>query len=433
MKTIGIPNIRITFRVFAAVIAFIMLAVTAGCTSPAAVPEAAEQASRETAEPAPTDEAAPTAKAEPTAEAEQTPFPDDGFTRIARIGTVPEEYAGIVRQDDILFSASVLSDRIVSLDRTMAEDGSVASDTVHVYDLYGKPIASLDVPVREQYAFGNCAETSDGGFIFVHGFFDERFDDGTFASDKPYSSVVTKCDKDGNKVFDAELDSIAREELQFCLEKDGKYYFFGYKEVKCDYHSIDLSALVLSASGEKLAYAVFGGSDADMPWFVRETEDGFELRVSAEEPDGIFDGIEFTEHLSFASCAVTVGDSLNVVNVETCDSVFDYADDLRTVGRLNGETVYRKDLLDAGFDAGTPWKLVDYGSEYLILSQNKIGTVPIYNLSASTKYEVLENVYTLYDRSGNIIFREAFDFNTPEIIKARHPEMYSSFFEKPQP
>ncbi len=411
-------------RTAALLAAVIMLAACfAGCANPAgsAPGDEATAAPEATLAPVETDVPAPTEEPMP----EVTPFPDDGFTRIERVGTVPEKYKGIVKQDNMILSIVVCSDMLIRTDRILAGE-TVDTETVHVYDIYFNEIAQYAVNVEDRHAVSFTKRTSDGGFLIVYGYFSSRIEDGTMADVSGMTSYVIKCDRNGSEEFKAELFDIPRSAFEHCIEQDGNYYFFGDTSEQGEYSESDLSALILSGTGEKLLHREFGGSSAESLYVAEARDGGFMLKVSSDSTDGIFKDAD----RSTGSFDISVDSELNVQSVDKCDSVFDFLTSHAAVGCRGEEVIYRQDLLDSGFDAGTPWKLIDYGSEYLVISLNLIGEVdtnPIYSGRAN-KLEVYEEVYTMYDADGNLLFREAYDYNTPAMLRELYPEQYERLF-----
>lgn len=326
---------------------------------------------------------------------------------VETFGSVPEELLRVV-ESNVFISGSAFSDRVMTM-RSFTENGSVEviGQTVTMRDVYGEPLAECKIRLEQGHRIGALTATSDGGFLFVIGFFDYQIGPGINAGDNGFASRVVKCDAAGEVVFDTAIDQVDGSALMFCLERDGRYYLFGsYRkpENRPTYGETDVSVLVLSGTGEVVRSACIGGSDFDSFYGAELTEDGFLLQVSTQSTDGDFP-ISTGETVSVSKrMEVELEQDLTVKSFRPTERP--YATYFARVGEKDGQPIYRGDPLFDGFDAGTPTAYLDYGEYYLIVSQNVIGEIET-PPEVSARHYYTETVYSGYDREGNLLFRYA--------------------------
>ncbi len=323
------------------------------------------------------------------------------------VGTPPDELRRVA-EENLFYNIVPFSDRMFKTTSGVNSSLELTGETtVTMMDLYGETLAERKIRLEQGHRIGALTATSDGGFLFVIGFFDYQIGPGINAGDNGFASRVVKCDAAGEVVFDTAIDQVDGSALMFCLERDGRYYLFGsYRkpENRPTYGETDVSVLVLSGTGEVVRSACIGGSDFDMFYGAELTEDGFLLQVQTQSTDGDFP-ISTGETVSVSKrMEVELDQDLTVKSFRPSERP--YATYSARVGEKDGQPIYRGDPLFDGFDAGTPTAYLDYGEYYLIVSQNVIGEIET-PPEVSARHYCTETVYSGYDREGNLLFRYA--------------------------
>ena len=251
--------------------------------------------------------------------------------------------------------------------------------------------------------------TNDGGFLFVLGFSDYAYDQNTWASDNGFASRVIKCDKDGNLQFDTPFDGVERSALQYCFEKNGKFYFFGYiqnpaTKVRGVCSSTDIYMAVLDTNGKLVMSQCIAGSDYDYLDAAEISGDYFILSISSQSGDGDFAGSNSDGYP--ADWVFKVNDQLETIEKKKGSGrdYFDYR-----LGEKDGEPVYKSDPLLNGFEAGYPQAFIDYDDFYLIVSENNTGVYEDTPPAISSIWYYTETVYSAYDYNGELLFRASVD------------------------
>ena len=325
------------------------------------------------------------------------------------VGTPPDELRRVA-EENLFYNIVPFSDRMFKTTSGVNASLELTGETtVTMMDLYGETLAEYKIKPDDGHCVQTLTATSDGGFLFVVGFYDYQISLGVNAGDDGFTSRVVKCDAAGNIVFDTTIDQVDGRALEYCLERDGRFYLFGsYRkpENRPNYGDTDVYVLILSGDGEVVRSACFGGSGYDTFCGVELTEDGFLLQVQTQSTDGDFP-ISTGETVSVSKkMEVELEQDLTVKSFRL--SKRPYATYFARVGEKDGKPIYQRDPFFDGFDAGTPKAYFDYGDYYLIVSQvttdQMIGE-PIPERSSVIFYT--ETVYSGYDREGNLLFRYA--------------------------
>ena len=120
--------------------------------------------------------------------------------------------------------------------------------------------------------------------------------------------------------------------------------------------------------------------------------------------DGDFEGSGANYHE--IGWKVTISDDLVITEKEKLAE----RTRLRTrVGEKDGKPVYMDDKMFDGFDAGGVMSYIDYGDKYLLVSYHPTGEYEKQPAYISSIWQYSETVYSMYDRSGKLLFRASVD------------------------
>ena len=330
---------------------------------------------------------------------------------IAQVGEVPEEFREIIAEDRFR-NVSVSSDRLVKVGSVWSKDGDSKKSAVIIMDLYGEVLASHMVEYNAAYDMSAVTLTKDGGFIFAFGY-NDHYIPGRDQLETGYHSRIIKCDAEGQVLFDKKLESVKIGALGKCIEKDGVYYFFGEnesKEILANYTGEDIYILAIDEQGNEVNQRYIGGSSFDQIENVCKTENGFILEVTSQSTDGDF--AESNEKYKRVYWRVVINDDLEILEKEIVPDGFDH-DFRRYVGVKNGEPLYDDDEMFSDFDGGWVREYIDYGDTYLIVSERITGQVEHQPAYVSSIWYYYETVYSMYDKSGTLLFRASVD-SSPE-------------------
>lgn len=330
---------------------------------------------------------------------------------VAQVGEVPQQLKAVVA-NNIFYNVTVFDGRILKAE-TQEDSAETKTHQVRMLDYYGKELAAYQCTTGDAYRPRALTATSDGGFLFVLGFSDRGYPDGSWASDDGFASRVIKCDKKGRVQFDTPFDSVEGEALRFCFEKNGKFYFFGTWQTPGTKRRgvgspTDIYMTILDKKGKVCATKTLQGSDYDTLESAEQTKDGFLLPVQAQSDDGDFAGSNSGGYP--VDWVMTVNDALEITSRKKESGRSAYLD--AQIGVHNGNPIYQSNALLDGFDAGSPRALVDYGDYFLIVSENATGEYENTPLAISSIWYNWETVYSGYDYDGNLLFRAAVD-STP--------------------
>ncbi len=328
---------------------------------------------------------------------------------VKQIGQIPGKFKSIVANnaffDAVAFDDRLLRTEICSNDKV----NRTVIQRVWMMDTNGKELATYTCSSDDAYHISTLTATDDGGFLFVLGFSDYAYGQGSWASDKGFASRVIKIDKDGNLQFDTSFVAVEGSALRFCFEKNGFYYFFGTietpeRKTKGVYSSTDIYMAMLDESGAIVKEQYIAGTGFDSLNAAEITNNGFLLSMDSQSDDGDFAGSDSTGYP--VDWVMTVDNNLEI-SEKKLTSGRDYFDD--RVGEKDGSQIYKSHPLLKDFDAGTVTAFIDYGDSYLVVSENNTGVYENTPPMISATWYYTETVYSLYDYSGKIIFRASVD------------------------
>lgn len=340
---------------------------------------------------------------------EAPPAAQDGPKPVEQVGQVPEEFRAVIAQNRFhgitAFGDRVLKAEVVSED----EEARTVTHRVAMMDLYGQELAACTLSSDDACHVDTLTATGDGGFLFVLGFRDYARSQNEWASDGGFASRVVKCDASGSIQFDTALSETEGTALEFCFEKDGRFYFFGTVQTpetkeRGTYSATDIHMAVLDGQGTVLKRSLIAGSDFDSLDAAEAANGGFVLSVSSQSEDGDFSGSGSGGYP--IDWVITVNDVLEVTAQEK-GSGRAYSD--RRIGELDGTAVYQSSELLEDFDAGSPTAFLDYGDFCLIVSENNTGCYNDTPVFISSIWYYTETVYSAYDADGTLLFRSAVD------------------------
>ncbi len=336
--------------------------------------------------------------------------PYEDLQKVEPVGQVSEVFQEIV-ENNLFYNVTAFGDRLLVGETTAYDEyGRSYGHRVQMLDIYGKELASYSCNTEPGYYISTLTATQDGGFLFVLGFSDFYIsEEKGWASENGFASHVIKCDASGAVQFDSAFVSLEGSGLEFCIEKNGMFYFFGTRQTPESnkpgvYNYTDVFTLVLDSRGDALKTGWIMGADFDSLHFAEADGDEFLLSISAQSGDGDFAGS--TSGGYPADWVFTVNDDLEITSRKMA-SGRRFSDDV--IGIKDGTAVYLSDPIFDTFDAGTPTAFIDYGDYYLIVSRNVTGEYENTPLYISSIWCYWETVYSAYDNSGKLIFRSSVD------------------------
>ena len=332
------------------------------------------------------------------------------FKNVDPVGQIPDALKTVVANN--LFRGAVAFDgRLLKVDIAFAdEEFRSVTQKVRMMDVYGNDLAAYTCNSDPAYHVTTVTATGDGGFLFVLGFEDYHiYAEAMWASEKGFASRVIKCDKAGTLQFDTAFDWVEGSALEYCFEKNGRFYLFGTiqtPETKTlgIYSRTDIYMVILDHNGTVLQSRCIAGSDFDSLDAAETSGDGFALSISSQSDDGDFSGSNSNGYP--VEWVVTVNDHLEITEKkqETGRYYFDYR-----IGEKDGASVFTSSALLNDFDAGTPKAFIHYGDFYLIVSENITGVYENTPPEISAIWYYSETVYSAYDDNGKLIFRASVD------------------------
>lgn len=328
---------------------------------------------------------------------------------VEQVGQIPDAFKQVIENNAFAgvaaFDGRLLKAEVCSLDK----ENRTVTQQIRMMDKYGNELAEYTFTSDDAYHVTTLTATQDGGFLFVLGFQDYAYsyDPSKWASDNGYASRVVKCDNHGNVQFDTPFDGMEGRGLEYCFEKNGQFYLFGYAQkpgTKSQGSYTDIYMAILDEDGNILTSRHMGGSDFDSLQAAEITDNGFVLSCTSQSDDGDFADSGSNGHP--VDWVITVNDHLEMVErkKETGRGYSDYR-----LGEKDGAAVYKSDPLLGGFDAGTPEAFIDYGDFYLVISEHITGIYEKTPPAISSIWYYTETVYSAYDDNGKLIFRASVD------------------------
>ncbi len=312
-------------------------------------------------------------------------------------------------KDITAFEKRLLKTEISSVDK----EKRTVTHLIKLMDLYGNTLAEHECSVDDAYHVTTLTATQDGGFLFVLGFRDHAYEQNVWASDKGFASRVIKCDATGKVQFDATFNEITGSALNYCFEKDEKFYLFGETETphtktRGVHSPTDIYMTVLDKKGNCLSTQLIKGSDYDSLASAEICDNGFLLSIESQSEDGDFIGSGSKGYP--VEWIFTVNNNLEIIEkeMETGREYFDYK-----LGEKNRSPIYMSNTLFDNFDAGRPTAIINYDDFYLIVSEHNTGVYEKTPPYINSVWYYTETVYSAYDNSGNLLFRDSVD-STPD-------------------
>lgn len=338
------------------------------------------------------------------------------YRPVKPVGTVPEEFVPIV-ENNLFCSYSLASPNGILRSVQTDADGEGHTDTIDFfkYDKYGTELAHLRYPDADSHHLTMKMHTSDGGFLFVDGFYAYARKEGGWSDEAGYSSDIVKCDSSGRIEWTLTMQDCEGECFQYGFETETGYIFFGSKEtpetkVTGVVSPADVFIQQVSFSGEATKTLLFAGSDYDSVWGVRPQSDGYLLFLSSQSSDGDFvrDGDAYTA----AYWLFRLNKDLECESKEMC--LYEEYQTLACdrIGYLDGAAVYSDDERFQNYDAGSVTAVLDYGAFYLVVSQHATEEL-VTPYSSSRRWFATETVYTAFDKSSDLLWRAATDNPLP--------------------
>lgn len=334
---------------------------------------------------------------------------NSGFKSVKEVGQLPESFEKIVA-DNIFHDVTAFEQRVLKteiIDKN--KENRTVSYRVRMMDLYGNDVVEYTCNADDAYHVTTLTATQDGGFLFVLGFRDYAYGQKQWASDNGFSSRVIKCDQFGNLQFDTPLNEIEGYALQYCFEKNEKFYFFGEKETLETKTTgvvspTDIYMVILDKNGNLLKNKVIAGTDYDSLDAAEISGEAFLLSINSQSDDGDFSNSNSKGY--GVDWVITVNDELEIIEKkkETGRDVFN-----EKIGEKDGVPVYKEDGFLKNYDAGEPNVFIDYGDFYLIVSENITGIYEDTPMMISSTWYYTETVYSGYDDNGKLLFRVAID------------------------
>ncbi|MBE5786141.1 MAG: hypothetical protein E7324_01215 [Clostridiales bacterium] len=335
-------------------------------------------------------------------------IPENDLKPVDHVGQVPEVLTDIIENNKFR-DITAFGTRVLKVENFVAED-ETPMQCVRMMDIQGQELAQYTYRYSRNYFAKALTATEDGGFLFGLGFSDYyESEKGAWASEDGFASRIIKCDPIGNVQFDTALVSLEGSALDYCFEKNGKFYFFGDIQTpetkKLGVHSCtDIYMTVLDEKGTVLNTKCIAGTDYDDLIAAESTDDGFLLSIRSQSDDGDFAGSNSKGYM--VDWMFCINDDLEITGKEM-KSGRDYFD-IR-LGEKDGKPIYRTNTIFRFFNSGTPTAFIDYGDFYLIVSENNTGIYENPPLAISSIWFYTETVYSGYDKSGRLLFRTAVD------------------------
>lgn len=336
-----------------------------------------------------------------------SPFDQSQYHKTVPVGEVPEALRSVVARD--LFCAGYLNggklipyaDRVLSYRE--ATDGDTTAAIFDLYDLYGNLLTHAEVILDPYQTVESAEATADGGIVFASGFHEVQLSDRSWASEQTdVVSYIVKLDASGRQLWKTALPNVNGYALHLCIESNDAYYFFGNWETPeirrpgvSSY--TDLYLLKIGTDGSILKEQTYGGSDFDMLWTVDICAEGFVMDAWIQSTDGDFP--------ADSAWRIVVNPDLMIVEKQqiAVPRLADY------VGTVDGKRFYDDDLRFSFYPDGYVHAILDYGTFYLIVSENNTGVYDSQPLFINNIWYLTETVYAAYDKQNNLLWKAAVD------------------------
>lgn len=367
---------------------------------------------------------------------------------VSLTGGIPASYSGAVLEKELLLNAAAVSDGYL-----------LPKGGVEKYSLNGELLWTQKypfIPEDDLYYYIHIFPSDDDSFLISFVVPTYQKPDGTMCTTAP---VLAKCDRNGRLLWQKSYAGFGDMTLDKAfLLPDGNAVTIGYTSDAAGTDDIYLS--LLDKNGSLIGEKRYGGSDFDSPNDADYVDGvGLVALVTTQSRDGTFSastdgyGVDvlllLDEHLNIKwqrplSSLLAPGSLLATDEViylldlqnnyykvdflgEVVDQVklFEKEAEAHFVGnskygvllQCENELVFYHDRnagMKLDFNAGRAERVIDAEDGFIIVSVNTTGSLPTPPYISALWYST-ELVYSGYDRSGKLLWRNACD-NTPAHI-----------------
>ena len=332
---------------------------------------------------------------------------NERFSRVEHLGTVPEDFENVV-DNNLFYDVKAFGDRLLRVSETVdRETFTVDGVNLSLLDKYGN--------ITHSFTVQTLGISPDAYFVTSEGDVLLSICDYNNYSKDIKAGKLLKYSPDGTKVWETSLEEYPGIYFTDSFERDGNYYFFGtQRENGTDTVGgttyADIMLMRISKNGDVEGVKRIAGSDFDTFLYVKPTDAGFDLTCDTQSVDGDFSKDGYW--------SIQVDLDLNITKMtEIKDSIIPYADRL---GILDGEFVYS----DAFGENKTGYisAVIDYGSFYIIVSENMTGIYEKTPPYISAVWYNSETVYAAYKKNGELLWRSAVDSTRWDDVVANYQE-----------
>ena len=317
-------------------------------------------------------------------------IPADQYQPIQPVGNVPTQFQVIVENNLFNLRLSVVE---AYEDCVVTVESDKKNTSVIRYSLLGEQQVSY---TREYIGaspwFVSVIPTEDRGLFAVYFHIE-------------YADYI-KIAADGTVEWEYRLETYRWLVAQQLYEGAEDFYAFGDW---AEESNNEISLLKISKDGQSVITKTIGGSSYESFCASEMNASGFVLYCHCQSDDGVFEGLPLCDPFT-NRWVIEVDADLNIVSMEAVVSFPDHAlSDI--VGVWNGVQVKQDDFRFAEYDGGDVELLIDYGDQYMIVSENisgEIETPP----EVSARWYYTETVYSMFSEDGTLLWRAAKD-STP--------------------
>ncbi len=333
------------------------------------------------------------------------------YNKISTVGQVPEEIKPLIKHNTLKNVVAFDGRLMKSEERYINDTSRTVLQRVVLTDVFGKELAAYEHRTDKACYTRALTTTADGGFMFV------LSHDGTQEGlQEAVPSRFIRCEANGRVQFDTTIEYAGCDAIDFCFEKNEKYYIFGEVEtpetkVQGVNSPTDIYMAVIDKKGVIGASKRIAGSDYDYLHAVEIIDGQFVLSISSQSKDGDFEnsGSDGTP----VNWVMKVDDLLEITDkkIENGRESWDVK-----IGEKDGKSIYLSDPILKDYDLESPKALIDYGDYYVIISENITGQYEDQPSYISSIWYYTETVYSGYNENGELIFRDSVD-SSPDFDK----------------
>lgn len=301
------------------------------------------------------------------------------------VGDVPKEFQTIV-EDNLFYQAKAYENCLMKI-----ESGADSASVIR-YSIWGEQQIYYKKTLSKTSKIMGAIPTSDGGILAVY-------------SDYNGYSDFIKIAADGKVEWEYHRNSYRWESIEQIHECENGYCFVGVV-LEAQY---DITLMKISKDGQTVADKIIGGGSGDFLSRSQKTASGLELYGGTWSADGDFANLSTGQSFP-VNFRIVVDDEFSILSIEAIDSIYDYVL-FRPVGTLNGVAIDQIDPRFADYDGGIIQLILDYGDQYMLVSENNAGEIKE-PPSVSTNWYYTETVYSMYSEDGILLWRATQD-STP--------------------